>query len=110
MPPSTVPTSQRWIVCVLDFKGRKRPLMQPGLYTELFFLDEATALAVDARENQARIAADTGATVDLGDHEDVALALALAVWYGEASRDSLPQTDQADEANTKRTNRHNGRR
>ena len=38
-------TSQRWIVCVLDFKGRKRPLMQPGLYTELFFLDEATALA-----------------------------------------------------------------
>ena len=48
--------------------------------------------------------------MDLGDHEDVALALALAVWYGEASRDSLPQTDQADEANTKRTNRHNGRR
>jgi hypothetical protein len=38
-------TSQRWIICVLDFKGRKRPLMQPGLYTELFFLDEATALA-----------------------------------------------------------------
>ena len=72
--------------------------------------DEATALAVDAREDRARIAADTGATVDLGDHEDVALALALAVWYGEASRDSLPQTDQADEANTKRTNRHNGRR
>jgi len=38
-------TSQRWIICLLDFKGRKRPLMQPGLYTELFFLDEATALA-----------------------------------------------------------------
>ena len=38
-------TSQRWIICVLDFKGRKRALMQPGLYTELFFLDEATALA-----------------------------------------------------------------
>jgi hypothetical protein len=38
-------TSQRWIICVLEFKGRKRPLMQPGLYTELFFLDEATALA-----------------------------------------------------------------
>lgn len=38
-------TSRRWIICVLSFKGRKRKLMQPGLYTELFFLDEATALA-----------------------------------------------------------------
>lgn len=37
--------SRQWIICVLDFKGRKRALMQPGLYTELFFLDEATALA-----------------------------------------------------------------
>lgn len=30
---------------MLSFKGRRRKLMQPGLYTELFFLDEATALA-----------------------------------------------------------------
>ncbi len=37
--------SRRWIICLLQFKGRKRALMQPGLYTELFFLDEATALA-----------------------------------------------------------------
>ena len=37
--------SQRWIICRLEFKGRRRKLMQPGLYTELFFLDEATALA-----------------------------------------------------------------
>ncbi|MFN7178538.1 hypothetical protein [Hyphomonas sp.] len=37
--------SRQWIICVLEFKGRRRPLMQPGLYTELFFLDEATALA-----------------------------------------------------------------
>lgn len=37
--------SRQWILCVLEFKGRRRPLMQPGLYTELFFLDEATALA-----------------------------------------------------------------
>jgi len=37
--------SQRWIICQLQFKGRRRKLMQPGLYTELFFLDEATALA-----------------------------------------------------------------
>lgn len=38
-------SSQRWIICVLSFKDRRRKLMQPGLYTELFFLDEATALA-----------------------------------------------------------------
>ncbi|PKP82249.1 MAG: hypothetical protein CVT79_07245 [Alphaproteobacteria bacterium HGW-Alphaproteobacteria-18] len=37
--------SQRWIICRLEFKGRRRPLMRPGHYTELFFLDEATALA-----------------------------------------------------------------
>ena len=39
-----------WIYCVLSFKGRRRfPLMQPGRYTELFFLDEATALAAGHR-------------------------------------------------------------
>lgn len=41
---------QRWIACVLAFKGRRRaPLMQPGRYTELFFLDEPTALAAGHR-------------------------------------------------------------
>jgi hypothetical protein len=41
---------QRWIACELSFKGRRRsPLMQPGRYTELFFLDEATALACGHR-------------------------------------------------------------
>lgn len=37
--------SKRWIICRLAFKGRRRLLMQPGLYTELFFLDDANALA-----------------------------------------------------------------
>jgi hypothetical protein len=40
---------KRWIVCVLRFKGRKRQVMRPGYYTELFFLDEATALAAGHR-------------------------------------------------------------
>lgn len=40
---------KRWIVCELDFKGRYRRVMQPGHYTELFFLDEATALAAGHR-------------------------------------------------------------
>jgi hypothetical protein len=41
---------ERWITCALEFKGRRRhPLMQPGQYTELFFLDEATACAAGHR-------------------------------------------------------------
>ena len=40
---------KRWIVCVLQFRGRKRTVMTPGRYTELFFLDEATALAAGHR-------------------------------------------------------------
>jgi hypothetical protein len=40
---------RRWIACELAFKGRKRELRQPGQYTELFFLDEATALAAGHR-------------------------------------------------------------
>lgn len=39
----------RWIICRLAFRGRKRVVMQPGHYTELFFLDEATALAAGHR-------------------------------------------------------------
>jgi hypothetical protein len=40
---------ERWIVCVLAFRGRRRQVMTPGRYTELFFLDEATALAAGHR-------------------------------------------------------------
>ncbi len=40
---------KRWIVCQLSFKGRRRALMTPNHYTELFFLDEATALAAGHR-------------------------------------------------------------
>jgi hypothetical protein len=40
---------RRWIACVLEFRGRHRTVMVPGRYTELFFLDEATALAAGHR-------------------------------------------------------------
>jgi hypothetical protein len=41
---------KRWIACRLQFRGwRRRPLLQPGRFTELFFLDEATALAAGHR-------------------------------------------------------------
>jgi hypothetical protein len=38
-----------WICCQLSFKGRRRAIMAPRRYTELFFLDEATALAAGHR-------------------------------------------------------------
>lgn len=40
---------KRWIICRLTFKNRRRQLMTPSEYTELFFLDEATALAAGHR-------------------------------------------------------------
>jgi hypothetical protein len=40
---------RRWIACRLEFRGRHRTVMRPGSYTELFFLDEAAALAVGHR-------------------------------------------------------------
>jgi hypothetical protein len=39
----------RWIICVLEFKNRHRTVMTPNRYTELFFLDEASALAAGHR-------------------------------------------------------------
>jgi hypothetical protein len=42
--------TKRWIACRLQFRGRHRsPLMRPGRFTELFFLDEATAFAAGHR-------------------------------------------------------------
>ncbi len=41
---------RRWIACRLRFKGwHREPLLQPGRFTELFFLDEATAFAAGHR-------------------------------------------------------------
>jgi hypothetical protein len=42
--------TRRWIACRLEFKGwRRKALLQPGRFTELFFLDEATAFAAGHR-------------------------------------------------------------
>lgn len=40
---------KNWVLCVLEFKGRHRELMTPKRWTELFFLDEAVALAAGHR-------------------------------------------------------------
>src|SRR3954447_5672162 len=41
---------RRWIARRLEVRGRRRtPKLQPGRFTELFFLDEATAFAAGHR-------------------------------------------------------------
>jgi hypothetical protein len=41
-------TNKHWLVCVCEFKGRRREVWGKG-YTQLFFLDEPTALAAGHR-------------------------------------------------------------
>lgn len=63
-----------WIACLLEFRGRREPVMAPGHYTRLFFLDEPTALAAGHRpcafcrpaDYRAFRAAWAAANADLG--------------------------------------------
>ena len=42
-------STHAWLACVLEFRGRRRKVMQRRSWTELFFLDEATAFAAGHR-------------------------------------------------------------
>jgi hypothetical protein len=42
-------SSPAWLTCVCEFRGRRRNVMGGRSWTELFFLDEATALAAGHR-------------------------------------------------------------
>jgi len=42
-------SSQAWITCLCEFRGWRRPVMARRSWTELFFLDEATAFAAGHR-------------------------------------------------------------
>src|SRR5205085_7259924 len=42
-------SSPAWITCLCEFRGWRRPVMGGRSWTELFFLDEATALAAGHR-------------------------------------------------------------
>ncbi|MEM8741510.1 MAG: hypothetical protein AAGE13_08430 [Pseudomonadota bacterium] len=61
--------SRRWIACTLCFKKRRRQVWQSG-YTELFFLDEATAFAAghrpcfECRRSEAKAFAAAWAAAD----------------------------------------------
>ena len=54
---------KRWIGCRLEFRGWKRTqLLQPGRFTELFFLDEATAFAAGTAPVRSAVTRTTGAS------------------------------------------------
>jgi hypothetical protein len=40
---------KNWVACALSFKNRRRTIMAPGRYTELFFCDEPVSLAAGHR-------------------------------------------------------------
>jgi hypothetical protein len=42
-------STDAWLTCVLEFRGRRRKVMQRQSWTELFFLDEATSFAAGHR-------------------------------------------------------------
>jgi hypothetical protein len=67
---------RRWIACLTAFPGRRRTPMTPRRYTELFFLDEATALAAGHRPcwecRRADCASGPGAGA-IGQDEETAL-------------------------------------
>lgn len=42
-------SSKAWLTCLCEFRGRRRDVMGTRSWTELFFLDEATALAAGHR-------------------------------------------------------------
>ena len=42
-------SSKAWLTCVCEFRGRRRKVMGGRSWTELFFLDEATALSAGHR-------------------------------------------------------------
>lgn len=42
-------TTHAWLICRCDFRGRRREVMARRSWTELFFLDEAVALAAGHR-------------------------------------------------------------
>jgi hypothetical protein len=71
---------ERWLICRLEFRGRRRyPLMAPGRYTELFFMDEATALAAGHRPCREcrRVDLETFRTAWLNVHPDDAGSLTV---------------------------------
>src|SRR5947209_10074160 len=74
--------SRQWICCVLSFKGRRHNVWGPTSYTDLFFLDEVTALAAGHRP-----------CFECRRHE----AQAFAEKWAQAKRGAVPHAPEMDE-------------
>jgi hypothetical protein len=74
-------TSRAWICCRLEFKGWYKPVWSEG-YSQLFFLDEVTALAAGHRPCYECRRADA-----------IAYAAAVACADGLAQRPTAPELD-----------------
>jgi hypothetical protein len=93
---------KRWIACRLEFRGwHREPLMQPGRFTELFFLDEVTAFAAGhrpcalcRREDYVRLLELTGElgadAIDAQLHLERVVAGTRGQRHHEAALDDLP--------------------
>jgi hypothetical protein len=82
-------TTKGLIICLLEFKGRRRTsLMQPGKYTELFFLDEPTALAAghrpcaECRRTAFNRFRDAIATAEGTTEKLLARQMVPSIWWG----------------------------
>jgi hypothetical protein len=76
--------TRRWIACRLEFKGwRRSPLLQPGKFTELFFLDEATAFAAGHRPCALCRREDYDRFLELWPHDDAGADAVDARLHGE---------------------------
>ena len=88
--------STTWVTCLLEFKDRRRPVMTPGEYTHLFFLDEATALAAGHRPCFECRRADT-------------IAFCIAIERVSGTRPNAPMMNMMIHAEMVRAIRHNQR-
>jgi len=99
--------SRQWICCVLQFNGRRHDVWGKG-YTDLFFLDEVTALAAghrpcfECRRRDARIFAEKWAQAkrcEIPHAPDMDLVLQSERLDGRAKRKhDMPIDDLADGA------------
>ncbi|WP_026316858.1 hypothetical protein [Actinokineospora enzanensis] len=87
---------RRWIVCELSFRGRRREIMAPNRYTELFFLDEAVALAAghrpcaECRNADYRLFRSLWVVSDLPRAEDIDAVLAAERALVDGRRQTWP--------------------
>jgi hypothetical protein len=92
--------TRAWICCTLDWKGVRRVPMSPGTWTELFFLDEAVALAAGhrpcgyCRRSDYRQFQAAWATAGLGDA--AAPAMDRVLHASRLARDASGATHHAD--------------